>query len=82
MGRLMQHSLIGGQLVYPFTSEGWRDDPARKAELLALVSEIGARDGHDLALSIDLGGLLVLAGQLDGMRPATVPAEHGRQGPG
>ena len=67
MGSLMQEHLIGGQLVYPFCGADWRADPARKAELLALVAEINAREGHVLALSIDLGGMLVLAGDEAGL---------------
>lgn len=75
MGTLMQEALIGGQLVYPCTGEDWRDDPARRAELLALVQEIGARAGCDLGLSIDLGGMLVLAGNEAGLKAfeAAVP---------
>ncbi len=61
MGTLMQQSLIGGQLIYPFVGEDWKDDPARKAELLALAREKG------VSLSIDLGGLLVLAGDKAGL---------------
>jgi acyl transferase domain-containing protein len=75
MGTLMQQQLIGGQLVYPFAGADWQNDPTRKAELLALVADISRRDGHDLALSIDLGGLLVLAGNEAGLRAfeAVVP---------
>lgn len=68
MGTLMQEALIGGQLIYPFLGEDWRPDPARKAELMTLVAGIGARAGHVLTLSIDLGGMLVLAGNEDGLR--------------
>ncbi|MDX5357167.1 MAG: ACP S-malonyltransferase [Rhodobacterales bacterium] len=67
MGALMQAALIGGQLVYPHMGDDWRPDPARKADLLALVARIGARPGHQLALSIDLGGMLVLAGDEAGL---------------
>lgn len=67
MGTLMQQSLIGGQLVYPFLGEDWRAAPARKAELLAVVGEIAARPEHALFLSIDLGGMLVLAGNEAGL---------------
>ncbi len=75
MGRLMHEAAIGGQLIYPWLGSDWRPDPARKAELLALVAQIDARDGHRLALSIDLGGLLVLAGDEAGLRAfeAAVP---------
>lgn len=67
MGRLMQDSLIGGQLVYPHMGEDWRPDPERRAALIALVAEIDARPGHVLTLSIDLGGMLVLAGDEAGL---------------
>ena len=80
MGALMQQSLIGGQLIYPFVGEDWIPDLARKAELLAQVAEIGARPGHVLALSIDLGGMLVLAGDEAGLAAfeACVPPVQGR----
>ena len=80
MGTLMQQALIGGQLVYPFMGEDWQDAPARRAELLALVVEIDARGGHDLALSIDLGGMLVLAGNEAGLKAfeTAAPPVQGR----
>jgi acyl transferase domain-containing protein len=68
MGTLMQDQLIGGQLVYPFVGESWENEAARKAELLADVARIDASDGCDLALSIDLGGMLVLAGNEAGLK--------------
>ncbi|WP_323777161.1 ACP S-malonyltransferase [Leisingera sp.] len=67
MGTLMQQQLIGGQLVYPFSGPDWQDNPRRRTELLTLAAELNARDGHDLALSIDLGGMLVLAGNEAGL---------------
>lgn len=80
MGMLMQQALIGGQLVYPCTGADWRDDPAWRGELLDLVADIGGRSGHDLALSIDLGGLLVVAGNEAGLSAfeAAVPRIDGR----
>jgi [acyl-carrier-protein] S-malonyltransferase len=80
MGTLMQEALVGGQLVYPVMGEDWVDAPARREELLALVDEIGGRPGHDLALSIDLGGMLVLAGNEAGLKAfeAAVPPVQGR----
>ena len=80
MGTLMQEHLIGGQLIYPFVGTDWRDDPARKAELLALVTEIGGREQHSLSLSIDLGGMLVLAGNSAGLAAfeAAVPRVQDR----
>ncbi|MFO7919861.1 MAG: ACP S-malonyltransferase [Nioella sp.] len=80
MGGLMQEHLIGGQLVYPWLGDDWRTDKARKAELLALVEDINARDGQTLHLSIDLGGMLVLAGNEAGLKAceAAVPPIGGR----
>ncbi len=80
MGTLMQEALIGGQLVYPFMGEDWADAPARRAELLALVDQIGDRPGHELGLSIDLGGMLVIAGNEAGLKAfeAAVPPVQGR----
>ncbi|WP_347311903.1 ACP S-malonyltransferase [Defluviimonas sp. SAOS-178_SWC] len=80
MGTLMQEALIGGQLIYPFVDEDWRPDPARKAELMALVGDIASRAEHVLTLSIDLGGMLVLAGDEAGLAAfeAAVPPLQGR----
>lgn len=77
MGTLMQEALIGGQLVYPVMGDDWVDAPARRAELLALIDQIGDRRGHELALSIDLGGMLVLAGNEAGLAAfeAAVPVQ-------
>jgi acyl transferase domain-containing protein len=80
MGTLMQEALIGGQIIYPFMGDDWLPDLAKKTELMALVAEIGARAGHVLGLSIDLGGMLVLAGNEDGLKAfeAAVPPLQGR----
>lgn len=80
MGTLMQERLIGGQLVYPFLGEDWQPDPARKAALLALIAEVATRPDHALALSIDLGGMLVIAGNEAGLKAfeAAVPPVQGR----
>ncbi|MDJ0639628.1 MAG: ACP S-malonyltransferase [Paracoccaceae bacterium] len=67
MGTLMQAALIGGQVVYPHMADDWVPDPAAKAGLLDRVAEIDARADHRLALSIDLGGMLVLAGDDAGL---------------
>lgn len=80
MGTLMQEALIGGQLIYPFVDEEWRPNPARKADLMALVEGIAARAGHVLTPSIDLGGMLVLAGNEEGLKAfeVAVPPVQGR----
>jgi malonyl CoA-acyl carrier protein transacylase len=67
MGYLMQQALIGGQLVYPHMNDDWHPDLARLKGLLDLVAEIATRQGHILAPSIDLGGMLVIAGNEEGL---------------
>ncbi len=67
MGALMQKQLIGGQLVYPFVDEEWSNDVERKSALLDTVARINTLKDHTLALSIDLGGMLVLAGNEAGL---------------
>lgn len=67
MGTLMQEHLIGGQLIYPFVDADWQEVPGERSRILAAVSEISARSGHVLAVSIELGGMLVLAGDETGL---------------
>ena len=80
MGRLMQESMIGGQLIYPFVDEQWQPIPGKRNELLALVDTVATRPDHVLTLSIDLGGMLVLAGNENGLKAfeSAVPAVQGR----
>lgn len=79
MGTLMQDHLIGGQMIYPFMAEDWQNDPGEKSRLLEQVAEIDQRSDHTLALSIDLGGMLVLAGNAKGLAAAEASLEP-RQG--
>ena len=67
MGTLMHEALIGGQVIYPFVGDDWRPDPARKTALLAIVDAIAAKPDNFLSVSIDLGGMLVLAGNEAGL---------------
>ena len=67
MGTLMQQALIGGQLIHPWMGEDWVPDPRRKGDMLDLVADIGAQPDRQLYLSIDLGGMLVLAGDTAGL---------------
>jgi acyl transferase domain-containing protein len=80
MGALMQEHLIGGQLVYPWMGDDWQADRTRKAELLEIVAGINAREAQTLHLSIDLGGMLVLAGDEAGLKAfeSAVPPVGGR----
>lgn len=67
MGGLMQAAMIGGQVVYPWVGEDWVPEPGVRAALLNLIAEIDSRPNHSLALSIDLGGMLVVAGDTAGL---------------
>ncbi|HSG32947.1 MAG TPA: ACP S-malonyltransferase [Sphingomonadaceae bacterium] len=67
MGTQMQQALIGGQLIYPWVDTDWVPQPGRKAELLDLVARIAGEADKQLFLSIDLGGMLVLAGNAAGL---------------
>jgi len=67
MGTLMQQALIGGQLIYPFVDADWRDIPGARAAILNKIAAIDARPDHELGLSIDLGGMIVLAGNAVGL---------------
>ena len=59
MGTLMHESLIGGQLIYPFVDQDWREIPGKRQELLSLMQDIPG-----LYISIHLGCMLVFAGDL------------------
>lgn len=80
MGTLMQRAPIGGQLIYPFVGDDWRPHPARRDELLAIVSDIASRVDHALFLSIELGGMLVLAGNDAGLSAFEQAVEPSQQG--
>lgn len=67
MGTLMQQALIGGQVIHPWVDDDWVPKPSRRDALLAVVADIATRAGHVLTLSIDLGGMLVLAGNEAGL---------------
>jgi [acyl-carrier-protein] S-malonyltransferase len=56
MGTLMHQMGTGGQVIYPVTGEDWVPDAKRRAQVM------GWADTHGLSLSIDLGGMVVLAG--------------------
>lgn len=78
MGRLMHDTAIGGQVIYPFVDETWTEISGLRDRLLDLVAEIDARPGHDLAVSIHLGGMLLVAGNdagLTGFEAAVAPAQ-------
>jgi [acyl-carrier-protein] S-malonyltransferase len=56
MGTLMHDTGQGGQVIYPVTGDDWQPDAGLRARVMDLAATAG------LSLSIDLGGMLVLAG--------------------
>ncbi|MGC3872198.1 ACP S-malonyltransferase [Halomonas sp. GXIMD04776] len=68
MGHLMQTTLNGGQLLYPWVDDQWRPQPEHRRELLALIEKLHGQDGSELYLSIDLGGMLVFGGNKAGLK--------------
>ena len=80
MGLNSQTHGPGGQILLQIVDEDWRPVPGLRDRLLALVADIGARPGHALALSIDLAGMLVIAGDEDGLAAllAEAPPTPGR----
>ena len=79
MGTLMQQALIGGQLIHPWMGEDWVPDLARKRDLLDLAARIGAQPDRQLHLSIDIGGMLVLAGDSAGLQAFEQSVEPAQQ---
>ncbi len=68
MGTLMHEMGQGGQVIYPVTGDDWQPDSVLRAQVMAMATKAG------LALSIDLGGMLVLAGDTAALAAFDVPA--------
>ena len=67
MGENSQAGAPGGQVLLTLVDEEWRAVPGLREQALGLVHQIGARPGHSLHPSIDLGGMLVVAGDEAGL---------------
>jgi len=81
MGLNSQTHGPGGQILFQIVDADWRPVPGLRDALLTLAADIGARPGHALALSIDLAGMLVLAGNEEGLAAllAEAPPTPGRE---
>ena len=78
MGALMEEKGVGGQLVYPFVGEDWRQSRAHEKAVAEALH--AGRTAGEAYLSIRLGGMAVLAGDEQGM-PAmekSLPPVEGR----
>lgn len=69
MGEHSQAGEPGGQVLFTLAGEDWREIPGLREAVLALVEGI---DG--LYVSIDLGGMLVLAGTEEALKAALAEA--------
>jgi acyl transferase domain-containing protein len=80
MGLNSQTHGPGGQILLQVVDEDWRPVPGLRETLFDLVDAIAARPGHALALSIDLAGMLVIAGDEAGLAAllAEAPPTPGR----
>ncbi|RCV91288.1 ACP S-malonyltransferase [Billgrantia montanilacus] len=71
MGQMMQETLIGGQILYPWVDEQWRPQWSLRRDLLGLLERLHGEQGAALYLSIDLGGMLVFGGNEAGLARLT-----------
>ena len=67
MGENSQAGEPGGQILLTLVGEDWREIPGLRDEVLALAESIGDRDGCSLYVSIELGGMIVFAGNEAGL---------------
>jgi malonyl CoA-acyl carrier protein transacylase len=67
MGSNSQAGEPGGQVLLTLVDEAWREVPGLRDSVLALVGSIGARPGCALHVSIELGGMIVVAGNEPGL---------------
>jgi acyl transferase domain-containing protein len=67
MGSMMKEGTVGGQIIYPICDEHWVISPKKRELVEKAIAEIGARDGHEAHISIELGGYLVLGGNKPAM---------------
>lgn len=70
MGNLMHEAGTGGQLVYPFVDAQWQPIDGKRDALVAMTGEI-----PNLYVSIELGGMLVFAGDRDALAAAKARLE-------
>lgn len=72
MGRRMHAEGVGGQVIHTTLDDNWQPIPGRRAELMALVAAI-----PDLYVSIELGGMVVLAGSNAALKAFAAEAPSG-----
>jgi len=66
MGTLMHNEGSGGQILYPLVDDYWRPDP-EKTKLISSIIKKGRKENHNIFISIQLGGTIVLAADKKGL---------------
>ena len=81
MGEHSQAGEPGGQVLLSIVDENWNEVPGMRDQLLALVATIASRPGSALFVSIELGGMIVFAGNEAGLQAllAEAPQTPGRE---
>ena len=81
MGENSQAGEPGGQILLSLVDDQWREIPGLRDALLARVRSINDRRGLDLYVSIELGGMMVFAGNEAGLEAllAEAPPLPGRE---
>jgi len=81
MGQNSQAGEPGGQILLTLVDERWREIPDLRDGVLRLIEAINNRPGSALYVSIELGGMMVVAGNgagMDGLL-AEAPPTPGRE---
>ena len=81
MGQHSQAGEPGGQVLLSLVDENWREVPGLRGALLTTAEAIDGRPGSALSVSIELGGMIVFAGNDAGLEAllAEAPATPGRE---
>ena len=81
MGEHSQQGEAGGQVLITLADDNWQEAPGLRAALMETVAAIHGRDGARLHVSIELGGMIVFAGNEAGLAAlvAEAPAGPGRE---
>ncbi|HEX8222713.1 MAG TPA: ACP S-malonyltransferase [Allosphingosinicella sp.] len=67
MGENSQAGEAGGQVLLTLVGDEWNELAGLREQVLAVARSIGSRDGHSLHVSIELGGMIVFAGNEPGL---------------
>jgi acyl transferase domain-containing protein len=81
MGENSQAGEPGGQVLITLVDEDWQQAPGLREQVLALAGSIDAREDCRLYVSIELGGMIVFAGNEAGLAAlvAETPPGPGRE---